>query len=69
MLRASTPTATTALKPGVLDAALGYGFGLRSVPGLVTPFGQGGCEWRPRPTHPRGCAVWPDAGLDGRHSG
>ena len=23
-----------------LDAALGYGFGLRSVPGLVTPFGQ-----------------------------
>ena len=23
-----------------VDAALGYGFGLRSVPGLVTPFGQ-----------------------------
>ena len=23
-----------------LDAALGYGFGLRSLPGLVTPFGQ-----------------------------
>ena len=23
-----------------VDAALGYGFGLRSMPGVVTPFGQ-----------------------------
>ena len=45
-----------------VDAALGYGFGLRSMPGIVTPVRPDGHDGRPGPAHPHRRPLRPDAG-------